>query len=152
MFRGGAKITDVTIIGQDDAVFTFAQGEIKTVKGRAAAEIEVNALPASGPSSAIGFDFNGVLKMITISGVLFETSSSRVNTSSVTTILEQKQWLEKQLNGLQLPKGFTSNYDSQSFNGTSFVATKVFKGLFEWSETEGSPEALPITITLLVGE
>lgn len=145
-------MTDITLTGQDDAIFTFAQGEITNVKGRAAAEVEINALPGSGSSSAIGFDFNGVLKMITISGVLFETSSSRVNTSSVTTILEQKQWLEKQLNGLQLPKGFTSNYDSQSFNGDSFVSTKVFKGLFEWNETEGSPEALPITITLLVGE
>ncbi len=145
-------MTDVTLTGQDDATFTFAQGEIVKVKSTTAAEVEVNALPGSGPSSAIGFDFNGVLKLITISGVLFETSSSRVDTSSVTTILEQKQWIEKQFNGLQLPKGFTSNYESQTFNGDTFVATKVFKGRFEVNETEGSPEALPITITLLVGE
>jgi len=144
-------MTDVTITGQDDAIFTFEQGEVKDVKSRTAGDIELNALPGSGPSQAIGFDFNGVIKMITISGVLFETTASRVDTSSVTTILEQKQWLEKQLNGAQFPKGFTSNYESQSYDGNSFVSTQVFKGQLEINETEGSPEALPFTITLLVG-
>lgn len=145
-------MTDISITGQDDSIFTFEQGEIKDVKSRTAADIEINALPGSGPSSAIGFDFNGVLKMITISGALFETTTSRVNTSSVTTILEQKQWLEKQLNGFQIPKSFTSNYESETFDGENFVPTKVFKGQIEIGETEGSPEALPITITLLVSD
>ena len=145
-------MTDVSITGQDDSIFTFAQGEIKSAKGRIAADIEINALPGSGPSSAIGFDFSGVLKLITISGVLFETTSSRVNTSSVTTILEQKQWLEKQFNGFQSAKAFTSNYDSQSYNGDSYVTTKIFNGQFEYDESEGNTETLNITITLLVGE
>ena len=145
-------MTDVTITGQDDALFTFAQGEVRSVKSRTAADIEINALPGSGPSDAIGFDFSGVLKMITISGVLFETITSRVDTSSVTTILEQKQWLEKQLNGFQIAKAFTSNYESQSYSGSAFVSTKIFNGQLEINETEGSPEALPFTISLLVGE
>lgn len=144
-------MTDITIIGQDDSTFTFSQGEVTQVGTSVAPDIEISALPASGPSQAIGYDFSGVLKTISISGNLFETSSSRVDTSSVTTILEQKQWLEKQLNGTQTPKGFTSNYDSETFDGSSFVPTIVFKGNFKVTETEGMPDSLPFTINLLVG-
>jgi hypothetical protein len=144
-------MTDVTITGNDGAVFTFADGELSGIRTQLNPDIEVNPLPGSGPSQALAFDFNGVLKTISLSGVLFETTTSRVDTSSVTTLLEQVQWLEKQLNGTQLARIFTSNYASQTFDGTSFVTTKILAGSFDFNENAGDPERLPFTINLLVG-
>lgn len=145
-------MTDVTLVGNDGDIFTFADGEISGgIKTRINADIELSALPGSGPSNALGFDFNGVLKTLIITGALFETTASRVNTSSVTTILEQRQWLEKQLSGQQIAQTFTSNYDSQSFDGSSFATTKIFKGQIEFDENAGDPERSQFVITLLVG-
>lgn len=144
-------MVDVTITGNDGAIFTFADGEVSGIRTQLNPDIEINALPGSGPSQALAFDFNGVLKTISLSGFLFETTSSRVDTSSVTTLLEQIQWLEKQLNGTQLARTFTSNYSSQTYNGTAFVTTKILAGSFDFNENAGDPERIPFNINLLVG-
>lgn len=144
-------MTDTTITGNIGDVFTFADGEINRIFHRIAGDIEITSFPGLGPSTAFGFDFNGVIKVITITGVLFETTASRVSGASVTTLLEQVQWLEKEINGDQLARSFTSNYASQTFDGTNFVSTAIFAGLFEFSENAGDPEKLPFTLSLLVG-
>ena len=117
-------MTDVTITDSSGNVFTFADGELDSVRSSTRGDIEVTAFPGTGPANALGFDFNGVLKTISIPGKLFETTTSRVNTSSITTILEQKQFLEKTLNGRQTSSTFTSNYESQTYDGENFVNTK----------------------------
>lgn len=145
------KMVDVTITGNDGSIFTFAAGEVKDVDGQVIADIEISEFPGTGPSESFGFDFNGVRKVITLTGHIFETTTSRVNTESVTTVLEQKQWLEKQLNGQQSGRTFTSNYESQTFDGTSYVPTKIFAGQAIFKEIAGDPERLQFTINLLVG-
>ena len=144
-------MVDVSIVGNDGSTFTFAAGEITQIRTQLNPDIEISALPAAGPSKALAFDFNGVIKTVNLAGVLFATTSSRVDTSSVTTILEQKQWIEKQLNGQQLARTFTSNYDSQTFDGSSFTTTKILAGSVSFTENAGDPERIPITINLLIG-
>ena len=70
-----------------------------------------------------------LIKVITLTGTLFETTSSRTSSGSTTTILEQKQFLEQNLSGIQTATTFTSNYESETFDGTDFVPTQVFTGV-----------------------
>lgn len=144
-------MTDVTITNQSGVTFTFADGEVQNVRGGVNADLDVSALPGSGPMGAFGFDFNGSTKIINLAGAFFETTSSRTSIGSTTTILEQKQWIEEILNGFQLvPMTFTSNYESQSHDGSNFVNTTILFGKMEVNETAGDPERLPFTITLAV--
>lgn len=140
-----------TIKNSLGTTFTFAAGEIKSVRSVISADVEQLAFPGIGPALANNFDFNGPLKLITISGDLFETTASRIDTGSVTTILEQKQWLEGNINGFQSAATFTSTYDSQTHDGSSFVNTQILFGQLDINETSGEPEFLPFTLSLLVG-
>ena len=143
-------MVDVSMVGNDGSTFTFASGEIEQIRTQLNPDIEISALPASGPSTALAFDYNGVIKTISITGHLFATTTSRVSTSSVTTLLEQKQWIEKQLNGQQLARTFTSNYDSYTWDGEAFTTTKILAGAVSFSENAGDPERIPFSINLLV--
>lgn len=144
-------MVNVTITNSSGTTFTFADGEVKSVKSQLNPDIELNPLPGSGPAAAFAFDFNGVVKTISLRGVLFETDTSRTDSGSTTTILEQKQFLEQSLDGFQTSTNFTSNYESQTFNGSSFVQTKVFMGVTDFEEVEGDPERLMFNINLIVG-
>ena len=144
-------MSDVTIKNSAGVTFTFAPGEIAKVRSGTAADIDQTALPTSGPSQAFLFDFEGVRKVIQINGALFLTATTRTSTGITKTILEQKQFLEKSLNGSQSSVDFTSTYDAQTFDGTTFVQTKVMWGNIEFEEIAGDVEELPFTMTLLVG-
>ena len=141
----------VTIKNTAGTTFTFAFGEVDKVRSQIAADVEQTAFPGGGPSNAFNFDFSGPLKIINLTGVLFETSASRTDSGSVTTILEQKQWLEQNISGLQTSTTFTSTYDTQTFDGSSFTNTTIMFGQMEFNEEAGNPELLPFTMQLLVG-
>ena len=144
-------MTAVTIKNGAGVTFTFADGEVDTVRSAINADIDQTPLPTSAPSQAFLFDFEGVRKIITVKGSLFDNGANRISSGTAITILAQKQFLEKALDGLQTAVDFTSTYESQTFDGTSFVSTKVMWGTIAFDEIAGDVEVLPFTMTLVVG-
>ncbi|KKM72365.1 hypothetical protein LCGC14_1421280 [marine sediment metagenome] len=144
-------MADVTFTNSSGTVFTFAQGEINVVRSQISPDVEQSALPGTGPISAFLFDFNGPIKIITITGQLFVTTASRTDTGSTTTILEQKQWLEQNINGFQLPTAFSSTYEGQTYDGSSYQSTTVAVGNISFDEEAGNPEELKFTMQFVVG-
>ena len=144
-------MAEPTLTNGAGTTFTFAAGEVNQVRAQVAADVEQTAFPGSGPISAFNFDFNGPLKIITISGQLALAASTRTDAGSVTTILEQKQWLEENINGSQTSTAFTSTYEGQTFDGSSYQSTTVMVGQVDFSENSGNPLELPFTMQLLVG-
>lgn len=140
-----------TVQNGSGVTFTFQAGDVETVRAKITAGVDQTTFPGAGPSAAFLFDFEGVNKIVTLSGTLTEASSTRTSSGTTTTILAQKQWLEANLSGLQSSVTFTSTYDSQSYDGSSFQTTKVMFGDVEFTENQGDPEHLSFTITLLVG-
>lgn len=134
-----------------NVTFTFADGEVDSVEPAISGDIDIIALPGAGPAAGLGFDFGGTTKTIRVRGKLFETPTSRTSSGTVTTILQQKQWLEQIVNGNQFSKTFTSDYDSQTYNGVSFVDTKVYMGNIRFPQKAGEPEWLDFEMELLVG-
>lgn len=144
-------MADVTVQNASGVTFTFQQGDTDRVRSVITANPDQLSIPGSGPGAAFLFDFEGPIKAIEISGELTEASTSRTSSGTTTTILQQKQWLEENLNGLQVATNFTSTYETQSYDGSSFTQTKIMWGQMSFEEIAGDPEALPFTATLLVG-
>ena len=144
-------MTDVTLVGNDGVVFTFAEGEVERVSSRMESGNEIQRLFGQGPAGNFVFDSSGPQKVVSIRGQLFETVATRTSVGTTTSILQQKQWLEKQINGNQAVRSFTSNYESETWNGSEFVPTKVVVGLFEFNEESGRPSDAEFTIQFLVG-
>jgi len=144
-------MADVTFTNAAGTVFTFAQGEVNVVRSQVVSGAEQTALPGGGPISAFLFDFNGPVKIVTINGQLFETATSRTDTGSTTTILEQKQWLEQNIDGFQSATRFTSTYESQTFDGSAYQNTTVMVGETSFDEEAGNPEELKFTMRFVVG-
>lgn len=147
-------MTDVAITGQDGVVFTFAPGEIQRVSVRIHSGAEQYTRPGSGPAATSMFDADGPLASIVINGYIFDTTAegSRTSTGTVETVLDQVQWLMKQINGVQQPVGFTSNYASQFWNATGFSNTKVLHSEFDFDEDDSyGGSYISFTLGLLVG-
>jgi len=140
--------------------FTFAEGECDEISSNITTDIENEKMSASGPMRALNYDYNGVAKTITIKGVLFETPLTRVAGYSITSVIEQKQWLESLANGSQTPITFTSNYETSSvieaggvapYQG-SFAYTKCMITSITFRENAGEPDRLSFEISFAVGE
>ena len=131
--------------------FTFEQGEVESVRSSVTADVDQTTLPGAGPSQALLFDFDGVKKILQLRGNLFDTVTTRTSSGDTKTILEQKQFLEQNLSGLQSGVVFSSTYEAQTFDGSSYVNTEVMWGSIEFEEVTGEPELLSFTATLLVG-
>ena len=144
-------MADVIITNASGVTFTFESGEVDLVRASVDEEIDQTGLPAPGPSEDFLFDFEGVRKIIQVNGGLYLTATTRTSTGTTKTILAQKQWLEQNLNGSQTSANFTSTYEAQTFDGSSYVATKIMWGTITFAEVSGDPELLPFTITLVVG-
>ena len=140
-----------TIKNSNNVTFTFTAGEVRGVRSQTNADIEPTPFPGTGPANALNFDFNGPIKRININGVLFDDGTNHLDAGSAITILEQKQWLENNISGLQDGLTFASTYETQSFDGSSLTNTKVFVGNIAFDEQAGNPEQLPFTISFLVG-
>lgn len=136
-------------------------------------------MPGTGPMNNQIYDYNGVTKIISMSGVIFDVATSVVTDSGDVTItgfdniLAIRLWLEALLNGQQQAKTFISPQDSKSLatgGGTTSFTTADNPTLTEniniqgdWTETtvfvvsvefpdaeENVGNKLPFTLTLEV--
>lgn len=144
-------MTDVTII-KGAVTFTFENGEVDSVKSHISTQPDEMPMPGAAPMNTIQMDMGGAKKTVTISGALIESASTRTSTGTVKTILEQKQWLEKIIDGQQSIVTFTSNYESSSVNGVNSLAnTTALVKTVDFEEKTKDPNELPFTIILQVG-
>jgi len=144
----------------NNEVFTFSNGDVKSVRSIITGKPTQQEISASGPMSAYLYDYDGVLKKISVSGILTNADSTRVAGSYINTIYEQKQWLESLLNGDQDLIEFESTYDSQTVLSKSsptnpyqagFTSTYCMIESMEFNEVDGEPNHLRFNITLIVG-
>ena len=122
--------------------FTFELGDVENVKINKVGQLDVNPMPASDSDFAFVIDFNGVLKTITISGAISESSTTRVNDETVKTIAEQIDWL------LTLVDGTQSGY---TFNSTFQANKTVYCKKIEFNEEQGLVTKAPFTIEFVEG-
>jgi len=141
--------------------FTFAEGEVKKISSKINANTETQEISGTGPATAYTYDYQGAVKTITISGVLFETDTTRISGYTITSILDQKQWLESIVSGTQNAITFTSNYETMSsLSATGAIApflssadyTYVKVQDMSFDEFEGLVEELAFSITFIVGQ
>lgn len=140
-----------TITISDGTAFTFNEGDVKNVRPRISTDLEFDSMPQEVASKAMLFDLSGVKKVITVTGELQDTNTNRLSTGTATTINQQRQWLEKNLNGTQSGALFDSPYCS-TWNGIAWVISPVLFSVIEWSNEEGNPEGLPFQMVLFVGD
>ena len=150
--------------------FTFNPGDVDKITSTITTELDVIAIPLTGPMQNFIYDFEGVKKMITVTGKLTLATSSRISpTYTVTSILNQKQWLESICNGAQNNAiTFVSNYEKYSVSsdvsnnppyfsdaptGSSAlnVPTTVKITKLDFTEEEANPDQLPFILVLEVG-
>ena len=129
-------------IKDGSATFTFEQGEVENVKVSKQGQLDENPMPASDSSEAFVIDFNGVLKTITIRGVLYESATTRVDTSTVKTISAQMEWLFALVDGAQ---------DGYTFNSTFQSDKTVYCRKVEFDEKSGEVTKAPFTIEFVEG-
>jgi len=153
-------MTDISFL-INGVTFTFAEGEVLSIKSSYSPDTENVPLSKTGPMNAYNYDYNGVQKSITIKGVLFAASSTRVSGYSIDTIIEQKQWLESLINGDQQAIKFTSNYESTSILTTTgatapyqaaFTNTYVMIKSMNFTELEGKTDHIEFDISMVVGQ
>lgn len=141
--------------------FTFADGEVDRIRDQVSGFPENAGVSASGPMNSYNYDYEAVNKKIVLTGKLFYTAESRVSGYDIKTILQQKQFIESQINGQQLAVYFESNFSSQSLISNAdavapylgkFASTQAMIEDFVTEEIVGNPEILPFTLTLKVGK
>lgn len=150
-----------TSITANGLTFTFNEWDIDNVKSTIVSGAEQTETTISGPSGAYVIDTNGARKRIEINGKLTVATSTRLSGGyTITTILQQKQWLESLVNGNQYSITFVSAYESQSVSTRSasnlpylsdFVTTKCIVEAMSFDDQSGLPNLLPFSIVLLVG-
>lgn len=139
--------------------FTFQSGDCQIVESTITPELDVTPITQSGPRGTRVYDYAGVNKVIRLSGFLTPASSTRVQFYSITSVLEQKQWLESICNGNQSAITFSSTYEGQSVTGSggtvpynaSFGTTTVFVTSLKFTETAGKGQPLAFEMSLVVG-
>lgn len=135
---------------RDGVTFTFNDGDVSEIRTRIATELDYDAMPSSLALYSLLYDFNGVTKIITLSGGLTNTGSNRLTVGSAITIDEQRKYIESCLDGLQSTAIFRSNYTS-SYNGSDFEDSPIMFSTIEFNERTNEPNILFFTITLFVG-
>jgi len=140
----------VVTITKSGVTFTFSEGEINTISTNTSAMLDYDAMPMSTADNAMLFDFNGVTKTISVSGQLFDDGSNHLSSGSAVTRDEQRQWLEKILDGNQTQLLFDSNHSS-TWNGSSFGQSTCCIGSVNFTENSGDPNRLYFEIQLQVG-
>jgi len=155
-------------ITKNTEIFTFKEGMINNVNSTINTDIEQNIMPSLGPASNQGYDFNGCNKVITITGQLFDTTSTVSSTQNIRDKKIMKYWLEALQDGAQEATTFISNYEEYSVEGSgttnmtdsvsgetivlpaSFATTKVYKSKVTFDDESGNPELIPFTLDLWV--
>lgn len=152
-------MADVTLT-VNGLTFTFNEGDVQKVSCKITTFIDQQEVSSLGPANAYLYDYDGVTKTISISGVLTLAATTRIAGYTITTIYSQKQWLESLANGQQTLITFTSTYDSQSVTDNTgiapfqggFTSTYVMVQDMSFDETAGDPSELPFNITFKVGQ
>jgi hypothetical protein len=139
------------IITSAGVSFTFNDGDVDEVRSVISSELDHEAMPMMEANAALLFDFSGVKKIISVNGVLTDTGENVLSSGSAITINEQREWLEKIINGNQSGITFQSTYTS-TYNGSSFVNSKCMKSTITFNERAGLPNRLSFNITLFVGD
>lgn len=147
-------MVSVTITNSSDT-FTFGNGEVSSIVEEITAQPDSIPMPASPPASTILLDLGGATKKITVSGILFDDGTDRLNTGTAIILLDQKRWLEGLIDGAQSTVTFTSNYSSKTSDGnstpSSWPNTEVVVSNLRFTETEGKPNEIEFTMTLMAG-
>ena len=138
------------IVGNDGVTFTFNPGDVEEIISTISANVSHDSMPGSPPTNSLLLDTDGVKKVISLNGELTTASTTRTNSGSTVTIDEQRQWLEKQLNGNQSLCQFASTYSS-SYNGSSFSNSSIMRAIVTFREKVDKPSSLPFEMTLFVG-
>jgi len=136
------EIMAVTIQNSGGVTFTFDDGEVETIEVDKEARLDENPTPASDSDQAYILDFNGCLKTITITGVLFETTSTRTSTGTTTSIADQIAWFEAIINGSQSGSILNTNHQSNK---------TIFLRKLHYEEIAGNPTKLPFRIDAVEG-
>jgi len=141
--------------------FTFGDGDVNTCKSSIMSNIENSMITGMGPMGAYNYDFEGCTKSIEVAGQLTPQSSTRTDSGTVKTILEQKQWLESLINGNQKVVTFTSNYESKTVditigavspNQAHFTDTTCKIESLSFDEKGGNPLQLPFRMSIKIGQ
>ena len=149
--------TSLTVGGY---TFTFQSGDIEFIESNITSSVEPTKITKTGAMGTLNYDFDGVLKTITIEGILTPATTTRVAGYSVTSVLSQKQWLESMINGNQGVIELTDDYEGQSVLSDSgatapylgsFTSTKCKSGNIKFRRTRGLVNRLKFTLTLVVG-
>ncbi len=153
-------MANVTIEDKNGNTFTFNDGDVDRISESITSEIDHSPMPMGGSMQAYAYDFNGVTKRITVSGVLTAATSSRVNNGfNIKTIKEQKQYLESLMCGNQTAMTFSSEYADESTDTesstnlpyiTTFENTTVFIEKMDFNHEAETPLALPFEISMIV--
>ncbi len=122
--------------------FTFQDGDTDDVVIEKTGNLDENAIPGADSDNAFVIDFNGVLKVITLTGNLSTAATSRTDVGSTTTIEAQMDWLFDLVDGAQT--GYT-------FNSTYQTSKTVYCRRVKFTEKAGEPETVPFIIELVEG-
>lgn len=149
--------------------FNFRDEFVKNYDTGPSAEIDKTVMPLGGPMSNLGLDFNGVQKVITMSGEFFDVSESVVTgdgAPNITTALQMKYWIESLVSGNQQAIDFYSEDDEYSLLSSAvpsepfqvgsatipgtWVPTKVFVEQPKITRVEGKPNTYAFNINFWV--
>ena len=130
--------------------FIFNDGDVEEVNIEVSSDLDFDPMPMDTANNALVYDLNGVKKMINIRGRLSNTGVTVVTGGSVISLDEQRQWLEKLLNGDQRGVNFYSNYSS-TYNGSTFIPTPCYVSRISWGEVTGEPQSLKFEIAFVIG-
>lgn len=144
-------MSEPAIMISDGTIFSFNPGDVEEINSDVVTDLDFDAMPGMTPDAALLFDLSGVKKTISFSGIISDTGTNRLSSGSAISIDDQRKWLERNLNGNQAGSAFSSNYTS-TWNGTSWVASKILFSGISFNEKTGTPNGLPFRINLLVGD
>ena len=132
--------TDKDINNNANTVFTFQDGDIKSIKVNKTAMLDVNESPGSDSDSTFVVDFNGVNKHIVIDGTITPATSTVTSYATTTSITAQIAWLEFWINGNQSGMTFNSNFQASK---------KVFIENISYTEEQGNVNFVTFNMSLV---
>jgi len=145
----------------DKITFTFQNGDVDSCKGAESTELENSMISGTGPMFNYNYDYSGCSKKIDIKGILTPADTTRTDTGTIKTILQQKQWLESLVNGQQKPITIITKYETDSVerqlggilpNQADFTETECMVESMSFEEEAGNPQQITFNMSLAVGE
>lgn len=129
-------------IVKDGVTYTFADGQVDVVKTLKQGNLDETSMPGNDSDDTFIVDYNGVIKTFTLTGTLFDVTSSLTSTGTVTTVEQQIDWLMGLITGAQ---------DGYTFNTTYQTNKTVYCRKFDISENTGTILQVPFTLEFVEG-